>query len=69
MLYTEILKAGEKVYLCLVNIKLEMAIKQPNINIKHIIAYMALKLKRNARGGVINFGIIEYKCHLNQRTK
>lgn len=55
MLYTEILKAGEKVYFCLGNIKLEMAIKQPNINIKNIIAHMSLKLKGNARGGVVNF--------------
>lgn len=56
-------------YLCLVNIKLEMTTKHPNTDIKKAIVFMALSLKGNARTEVINFGIIEYKCHLNQRTK
>lgn len=46
-----------------------MTTKHPNIDIKKVIVYMALSLEGNARTEVINFGIIEYKCHLNQRIK
>lgn len=42
-----------------------MIIKYLNIDIKKVMVYMVLNLKGNDRVGVINFGIIVYKCYLN----
>lgn len=68
--YTEIGKTEKmQVYLRLVSIKLETTTQCPNADIKKVFVYMALNLKGNARAEVIHFGIVEYKCHFNQRTK